>query len=138
MLVSMGTELNDLTPRTTLKVNLLGQFDLNPEALSGESAFHTQYLIIRHTSQPLETLALTGTVVGGLAENQVGDLYAQFAASGGVDWEAPGALQDMAQLEVRWSSGTVNDRIIAFSPITSIAQGDVFTPKLSGLMAVKG
>jgi hypothetical protein len=75
---------------------------------------------------------------GSFAENQTQDLYTNFAAGGGVDWEAPGALQDMVQVEVSWSSGAVNDRVIAFSPITSIAQGEVFRPKLSGLMAVKG
>jgi hypothetical protein len=44
----------------------------------------------------------------------------------------------MLQGEVRWSSGEVNEGVRAFAPVTSLAEGEVFSPKLSGLMTVKG
>jgi hypothetical protein len=138
MLAHAGAEFSDLTPRTTLAVNLLGQFDLNPGALAGESAFHSQYLTIRYTLLPLDTLTVSGTVVGGLGENQDGT-YAQFAAAGGIAWDVPGNLRDMIQGEFRWSSGANEGaRIIAFVPVTSIGQGQIFNPRLSGLMKVMG
>jgi hypothetical protein len=137
LLVQAGAEFNGLTPRTTLTVNALGQIDVNPAALTGESALHTQYLTIRYTFMPLETLTLTGAVIGGLAENQMKDIYAHFAATGGMDWEVPGALQDMLQMSVHWSNGAVNERIIPFAPLTSIARGQVFNPKLSGVMIAR-
>ncbi|MDR3249415.1 MAG: hypothetical protein LBT39_11590 [Treponema sp.] len=137
IVVSAGTEFGDLSPRTTLKVNVLGQFDMNPKALSDESLLHTQYLSAQYSCLPLETLALTGTVVGGLAEDEEKAIYLQCAMGAGIDWEVPGALQDMLQGEIHWSNGE-NEGLIAFAPINSIAQGTVFDPKLSGLMALKG
>jgi hypothetical protein len=73
----------------------------------------------------------------GLAENQT-DTSAHFAFAAGADWEVPGALRDMLQGEIRWSSGAMNKNITAFTPVTSIPQGQVFSPNLSGLMTVKG
>jgi hypothetical protein len=138
MLVYAGAEFPSLTPRTTLTVHGLGQIDVNPEAVAGESALHTQYLTVRYTFAPLETLMLTGAAIGGFAENQTRDFYGHFAAAGGMDWEVPGALQDMLQLGVRWSNGsTGSEGVIPFMPISSIAQGQVFSPNLSGLMTVQ-
>jgi hypothetical protein len=135
VLVSATGEFPELTPRTTLTLNALGQFDVNQESLDGDSRLNTQYLTIRYTVMPLETLSLAGAVVGGLAEDQAGDIYAHFAAAAEADWEVPGAPQDMAQIEFRWSSGRVkeNENITAFMPITSTAQGQVFSPKPVGL-----
>jgi hypothetical protein len=137
VLVSAAGEFTDLTPRTTLTVNALAQFDLNPEAFAGKSSLHTQYLSARYAFLPLESLTLTASAVAGLAESQEA-AQAQFAAVFSADWEVPGALQDLLLMEFRWASGAMNDSITAFTPITSIAQGQVFTPNLSGLMTVKG
>jgi hypothetical protein len=137
VLVTMGTDLSDLTPRSSLTVNVLGQFDMNPETVGAESRLHTQYLSTQYTFLPLDIFTLTGTVVAGLAENQMGDLSAQFALAGAYAWDVPGALWDMMQGEVRWSSGAGNEGIIAFAPVTSATQGQVFKPKLSGLMTIK-
>jgi hypothetical protein len=74
----------------------------------------------------------------GLAENKGEDTYSHFATIAGVDWEVPGAVPDMLQAEIRWSSGAVNKDVRPFAPVTTVAQGQVFTPKLSGLMTLKG
>jgi hypothetical protein len=134
ILASVTGELADLTPRTSLSLNALAQFDVN----GGEQRLHTQYLTVRYGARPLETLSLTGTAVAGLAENREAETLFHFAAAAGLDWETPGRLQDMVQMEVRWSSGEVNDRIKPFAPVTAAVQGQVFTPKLSALMTVKG
>jgi hypothetical protein len=133
LLFSTGVEFPDLTPRSSLVVNGLFQFDVNGHA----TTLHTQYLTAKYTFLVLETLSLTGTAVMGLAENH-GDTSAHFAAAAGADWEVPGAPRDMLQGEIRWSSGAVNKSITAFAPVTGIAQGQVFDPILSGLMIIKG
>jgi hypothetical protein len=122
-LVSAGAEFPGLTARTTLALNVLAQFDMNPESLKGDSGLHTQYLTARYTFLPLEPLSLTASVVAGLAENQGEDVYAHFAAFAGVDWDLPGALRDLLQGEIRWSSGAVNKNVRAFAPLTTVAQG---------------
>jgi hypothetical protein len=138
-LVSLGAEFPDLTSRTTLTLNALAQFDVNDSGGRQDARVHTQYLSVRYTVQPLETLALFGTAVAGLAEHEGDDaIPAHFAAGGGIDWEVPGSLRDMLTLEFRWSSGAVNKNIVAFTPLNSIAQGQVFSPNLSGLMLVRG
>jgi hypothetical protein len=72
-------------------------------------------------------------------ENQAGKTLAQFAAAAAIDWNVPGALQDMLQAECRWAGGaTSNKNIAAFRPVTLIPQGRIFTPSLSALMIAKG
>jgi hypothetical protein len=47
----------------------------------------------------------------------------------------------MLQGEIRWAAGAVNKEnknMTAFTPVTNIPQGQVFSPNQSGLMTVKG
>jgi hypothetical protein len=134
IMISAGAEFPDLTPRTRAALNGLAQFDLN----GGDSSLHSQYFTLTYTVAPRESLALRGTAAAGMMENQEAEAAAHFAAAAGVDWEPPGALQDMVQGEFRWSSGKVHERIGAFAPVSSNAQGQVFTPALSALMIVRG
>jgi hypothetical protein len=133
ILFSLGAEFPALTPRSSLAANALAQFDVNNNVTS----VHTQYLSAKYTHLVMETLSLTGALALGLAENQA-DTSAHFAFVTGADWEVPGALRDMFRGEIRWSTGAVNENITAFTPVTSIPQGQVFSPTLSGLMTVKG
>jgi hypothetical protein len=140
VLVSATGEFGDLTPRSSLVIGGLAQFDLNPCFGSADASLHTQYLTARYRFMLLPALALTGTGVAGLAENRGEGLYGHFAAACALDWEVPGSLQDMLQAEIRFAGGEGNsgDKFVAFAPITATAQGQVFTPKLSGLMIAKG
>jgi hypothetical protein len=138
VLASVTGEFADLTPRTSLTLNALAQFDVNGGEYSGEYRLHTQYLTARYGVRLLETLGLTGTAVVGLAENRENEGLFHFAAALEMDWETPGSLRDMVQMEFRWSSGEVNDRIRPFMPLNASVQGQVFTPKLSALMTAKG
>jgi hypothetical protein len=133
LLFSVGAEFPGLTPRSSLAANALFQFDLNDSVTS----LNTQYLSAKYTFLVLEPLSLNGAVVLGLAEDQNSNTSTQFAFAAGVDWEVPGALRDMLQGEIRWSNGASNNRV-AFAPVSGIDQGQVFSPKLSGLMTIKG
>jgi hypothetical protein len=144
MLVQTGLELGDLGPRSSLTLNGLAQFDLNDD-----SDLHSQYLEAHYAFSPLDSLTLLGTAVLGLREGPMVETPADenstdensplphFAALLGFDWEVPGALQDMIQAEARWSSGAA-EKIAAFTPITALPQGQVFTPTLSGLASFRG
>jgi hypothetical protein len=130
LLFSASAEFPNLTSRSGLVLNTLVQFDVNSKA----AALNTQYLTAQYTFLPLDTFSLTGTAVLGLAEDQDADIRAHFAAAAGMSWEVPGALRDMLQGEFRWSSGMVNKSVTAFTPLTGVGQGQVFSPNLSGLM----
>jgi hypothetical protein len=145
VLFSAGAEFPALTAQSSLAANVFLQFDVN--GLSGSrgssgGTLHTQYLSAAYTHLALETLSLTGAVVLGLAENRdvstSAAVSAQFAGTAGADWEVPGAPRDMLRGEIRWSTGAVSKTITAFTPVTSIPQGQVFSPTLSGLLTVTG
>jgi hypothetical protein len=133
IVVSAGAEFPDLTPRTTLALNLLAQFDLNPE--SDNPSLHTQYFSARYTAQLLDTLSVTASLVAAQAEIE-DTASLQFAAGAAADWDVPGNLRDSLHGEIRWSSGQVNDTVTAFAPISSIAQGQIFNPRLSAVMVL--
>jgi hypothetical protein len=132
VLVSLGAEFPSLTRKSALALNGLAQFDANGR----DSLVHSQYVTVKYTFMPLENLDISGKAAAGLGERET-DLFGHFAAGAGFNWEVPGDLQDMAQGEVRWSSGNVNEEVAAFMPVNGTAQGTVFTPRLSGLMTVK-
>jgi hypothetical protein len=56
-----------------------------------------------------------------------------FAAGAGLVWLPPGAATDRLSFNAVFSSGSWNDGVKAFLPITTIAQGKVLRPKISGL-----
>jgi hypothetical protein len=135
ILAALTGEFPDLTRRSSLALTALAQFDVNP---AGGGALHSQYLLGRYTYRPLEMLGLY--VSGGLdlAEAEGAALQAGFAAAFGADWEPPSSIPDMLSAEGRWSSGAVNETVGPFRPISGIAQGAVFTPRLSALARVTG
>jgi hypothetical protein len=131
-LAVLGLEFPDLSPRLSLVIDVLGQFDLN-----GETALHTQYLEGRLGMEAAPPLRFTLTGIGALAEREGADLAAHFAAAFGAEWDVPGALTDMAEAELRWGNGAVSGTIVPFIPVSGIAQGMVFTPALPGLMTAR-
>jgi hypothetical protein len=131
ILFALGAEFPGLTERAALSLQGLFQFDVNENP-----AVHTQYLTAHYTIAQAETLTLKGTAAAALLENNRGKTFAHFALAGGAEWEAPGSLQDMAEAEIRWSSGAEDggsEHIAPFTPVTVISQGEVFTPALSAL-----
>ncbi|MDR3247452.1 MAG: hypothetical protein LBT39_01585 [Treponema sp.] len=131
MLFALGAEFPGITETTALALQGLFQFDVNENP-----TVHTQYLTAQYTVFQTNTLTLTGTGVAGLLENNRKETLAHFALAGGAEWEVPGPLQDLAEAEIRWSSGAEDggsSHIAPFTPVTVISQGEVFTPALSAL-----
>jgi hypothetical protein len=132
VLIPLDLEFPDLTSRLSLALTLLPQFDVN-----GASALHTQYLEARLGIDAIDTLRLTLTGIGGLAEAEGADTRLHLALAFAADWDMPGALADMLSAELRWGSGAGNGRIGPFLPVSGIAQGNVFSPTLSALMNIR-
>jgi hypothetical protein len=126
----LSVEFPDAGRRVSLSFTGLGQFDLNG---SGD-ALHTQYLEALVGFEAADSLRFSLTLTGGLAEEEGKNPAANFAAALGADWDVPGALPDMLSAELRWGSGAVNNSIIPFTPLITIAQGRVLGAGLPGLM----
>jgi hypothetical protein len=133
ILVPLTFEFPDLSPRTALTLMLLAQFDANGEA----DTTHSQYLEAVAGIEALDTLRLSVTGIGALAESKGAETKLHAAGAFGVDWDVPGALKDMLRGELRWGSGAVNETAGSFVPVNRITQGTIFTPALPGLMNVR-
>jgi len=103
------------------RLSLLGQFDL------GEEKLHSQYLAGK-LSVPMGLMVFD---LGGCLEliEVSGETYTAFAAELGVGLK--GSTQGLLLLG-RLSSGK-NASIAAFQPLTTVSQGHVLSPKLSGI-----
>jgi hypothetical protein len=137
VLVPLIAEFPDLTPRTSLALTGLAQFDVNGK----NETINSQYLEAFYLMEPYHLLHLNAGAVAALSEVEGTDpqvsfaeTQMSFAASAGADWELPTRLQDMLSLQVRWSSGNMSGTIRAFSLVSGITTGEVFTPRLTGLM----
>jgi hypothetical protein len=136
-----GVDFPDLSPRSTLRIGTLAQFDVNNVSKDNpDTLLHSQYISARFTATPLDSLEFAGTGIAELMENREGSPHGGLAIALGTNWKAPGASQGLAQGELRWSSGTEteNGSVAAFTPLTASPQGQVFSPMLSGLLVLKG
>jgi hypothetical protein len=100
----------------------------------GDPALHSQYLEACLNIAAMDTLRFTLTGSGGLTEIEWTYPRFNFAAVLQTDWEVPGGLPDMFTAELRWGSGSVNEDIGPFKPISGISQGGIFAPTLPGIM----
>jgi hypothetical protein len=132
ILIPLDLEFSDLSSRLSLALTLLTQIDINDAP-----ALHTQYLEARLGLGAADALRFTLTGIGGLAKSDDPEVRAHFAAALGADWTLPGTLTDMLSAELRWGSGTINDAIGPFIPVSGIAQGEIFIPPLPGLMNLR-
>ncbi|WP_010263977.1 hypothetical protein [Treponema primitia] len=130
--IPITAEFPDFTPRSSLGLNLAAQFDVNDE---DENFLHSQYLEFYYRTDPVEFLHLSFAAVTEFVEDT--DLRMGFSALAGADWELPTALQDLLALQLRWSSGRMNDTIGPYLPVNRIAVGEIFSPGLTGLMYLK-
>ncbi|GHU06983.1 hypothetical protein FACS1894151_00620 [Spirochaetia bacterium] len=139
ILVPFGVEFPGLSDRTSLVLNLIGQFDVN-DIGENDERLHSQYLELHFFIEPADPLHFNIAAVAEMAEviAEEGGLQASFAASAGLDWELPGALQDLLSLDVRWAIGQIdNETIGAYLPISRVTAGEIFTPGLPGLLYAK-
>ncbi|WP_010263892.1 hypothetical protein [Treponema primitia] len=132
LLAELTGEFPDLTSRTSLTVNALGQFDL-----TSQDALHSQYLLGHYFFTPIEVLRLNLAASVGFTETDGVDLRTSLAFQAGAEWNPPGSLEDMADLRFRWASGAISDTIGVFLPLNGIIQGEIFMPRISSLLSVK-
>jgi hypothetical protein len=134
-LVSFEWEKPDISPRSALALGLLGQFDLN----GGEDRLHTQYLYARFISRFASSLEFQADAVFGAGlEFQAGedpDWGVFFAGGLGLAW-TPHADQRLS-LRGLYSTPSLDAGLRPFAPVSSVAQGQVFSPSLAGLSAFR-
>jgi hypothetical protein len=120
-------------PRSSFALAILAQFDLNMDG----DWFHSQYLSARYKFQVLDGLDLEGA--GAVALGQAPERLAVFFAGAlGLRWSVPGALDDTLSLRGLYSSPSHNQHLTAFVPVSSLPQGQVFSPSLGGLSIIRG
>jgi len=114
-----------------LNLSLLGQSDL----LNGDR-LNSQYLVGKITL-PYSAFVFS---LGGcfeLLQSAAEDNSIALAGELGVDWMLPTPIEDQLSLTGRFSSGVVNNSsIVAFLPVTTVDQGELLKPKLSGMSVV--
>jgi hypothetical protein len=118
-----------------LNLEITGQFDLNmpDDQITGDRKIHSQYVLAKAALPFLDNFnAELGAILGILEEDDRMPGFC-FAVSGALAWLPPGGVNDKLSLNMAFSSGSRNDTARAFLPITTIAQGRVLRPKLSGL-----
>jgi hypothetical protein len=130
LLVALTGEFPDLTPRTSLAVQGLAQFDLN----GGADTLDTYYLELRYGAEPVDSLHLN---LGGIGElfRESGGMRWSAAAFGGLDWEAPGTLADLVSAEIRWTGGKGAAGMRAFKPVSGKQGGRIFEAGMGALMS---
>ncbi|MDR1903932.1 MAG: hypothetical protein LBQ88_16815, partial [Treponema sp.] len=129
LVFSLGWENPGLfDTNSSLVFEMIGQFDLNDEGYK----IHSQYILACLTWPFLKHFNAELGGILGLLEEDSSPAFC-FAASAGLVWLPPGAAKDRFSFEAVFSSGAWNDRVKAFLPISTIAQGKVLRPKISGL-----
>ena len=121
VLAALDWEHQGLWERIPARLSFLGQFDL------GEEELHSQYLAGK-LSFPAGSIIFD---LGGSLEflEVKGDFNMAFAAEAGLFWKIKS--QQLSFLG-RYSSGQ-SDSLAAFLPLTTVSQGHVLGPKLSGI-----
>jgi hypothetical protein len=135
ILASLQWENPGLTPASSLTLGLLGQGDINEG--DGESRFHSQYLSARWGLRVSGSLSVEALAALGVGEQAGRDTMVFFAGALGLGWTPPTALNDTVRLRALYSSPRVNEQVIAFIPVNSLPQGQVFGPGLGGISVFK-
>jgi hypothetical protein len=132
VLVSLDWENPGLSPRSSLALGLLGQFDVN----EGEDRLHSQYLSARYGRRLPFNAGLEAAAALGVKEvNGTGAVF--FAGLLEGSWRPPGALDHQLSLRGLYSSPAREEGLSAFAPLNALPQGQVFSPALSGLSFIR-
>jgi hypothetical protein len=131
-LVSLDWEKPDLALRSSLALGLLAQFDVNGD----DDGLDTQYLSARFGSRLAPSLELQIDGVFGAGEDPGWAVF--FAGGLGLAWTPPGALDQRLSFRGLYSTPSQGDRLWPFIPVSSLSQGQVFSPSLGGLSTLRG
>jgi hypothetical protein len=132
-MVSLEWEKPDLDPRSSLALGVLLQFDVNGDE---DDQLHTQYLSARFSSRLSPSLELQADGVFGAGKNPKWRVF--FAGGLGLAWMPPGAMDQRLSFRGLYSSPSQGDGLRPFMPVSSISQGQVFSPALGGLSTLRG
>ncbi|MDR1306988.1 MAG: hypothetical protein LBK74_05400 [Treponema sp.] len=119
----------------SLSLEALAQFDLT----GNDEGLHSQYGELLAEFFPSGASGTLGISIGGLfeiMENREGTCTAAFGGLARLKTDIPGALNDGLSLTIKFTSGQWNDTYAVFKPLSSSAQGAVFSGTLSGLALV--
>jgi hypothetical protein len=133
VLAAFEWENPGIGPRSSLTLGLLAQFDLNGE----DDWFHSQYLSARYGFRVTGSLGLEGTAALGAGESR-GNVPVFFAGALGLSWAVPGSWDDSLGLRGIYSSPSAGSRLVPFVPVSSLPQGQVFTPAIGGVSIIRG
>ena len=127
LIVALDWEHPSLKEFIKLDVSFIGQFDLS----GNDILYHSQYLAAK-ISLPVNSFVFEAGACIGLSE--MSDRFqVMFAGELGVAWFLPTLINDRLSFTGRFSNGTLNDKVVAFVPVTTEFQGNVLLAKLSGL-----
>jgi hypothetical protein len=134
-LVAFEWEKPDIDPRSSLSLGLLAQFDLNGADADDGDPLHTQYLSAAFNSRLAQTLEFQTEGVFGAGEDSDWGVF--FALGLGLAWTPRGALDQRLSLRGLYSSPALGS-LRPLTPVSSVAQGQVFSPALGGLSTFRG
>ena len=113
----------------TLSIEALAQFDLN----GGSNSYNSQYAEVRMDFYTAHKLGITGGFIFEAIQSGDDDFSAGLGALAVLMMDMPGPLKNGLKLTAKFSSGAWNDTLIAFTPISYVSQGAVFSEPFSGL-----
>jgi hypothetical protein len=131
-MVSFEWDKPDLASRSSLTLGVLAQFDVNGD----DDQLHTQYLSARFGSRLAPSLELQIDGIFGAGEAPAWAVF--FAGGLGLAWMPTTALDQRLSFRALYSSPSQGDRLRSFTPVSSISQGQVFSPSLGGLSTFRG
>lgn len=112
-----------------LSFEALVQIDLN----DSEEKLHSQYGEALLELYAVGSLGINTGVFLETMESGTGDFAIAFGALANLKFDVPGSLNDSLLLTAKFSSGSWNDTINGFIPVSSIDQGAVFPGTVTGL-----
>ena len=126
-LAALGWEHPNLGGRVRAKLTALAQFDNTGEGLN------TQYFIA-NMSVPFTSFIFD---LGGCLELKElsGETKTALAGEIGFTWMTPASFDDRLALTGRTSSGST-EAMSSFVPVTTVAQGSILKPKITGLTTI--
>jgi hypothetical protein len=116
----------------TLTLEALAQFDLT----GSDEILHAQYGEIQFDLFPTGTLGLTLATLFEAMETGDGNFGIALGGLARIKADVPGSLNDGITFNLKFTSGPWNDTFIGFTPLSSPAQGAIFSGTLSGLASV--
>ena len=128
IVAALGWEHPSIGNFARAKISALGQFDM-----TGED-FNTQYFVGK-LSLPGASVVLDLGACLELKEESGEDLKTAIAGEASLAWLTPIPVYDRLMLLGRYSSGST-EAMSAFVPVTTVGQGSILKPKLSGISIV--